>query len=85
VAEQSDVDRSVEGMVEIFRAVLPPAEITADSDFFELGGHSVLAGQAVARAREQLGVPVSIRDFFAARTPQAIIEAVNGRASLFHS
>ncbi|GAA2909516.1 hypothetical protein GCM10010517_75940 [Streptosporangium fragile] len=85
MAEQLDVDRSIEGMVEIFKAVLPPGEITADSDFFDFGGHSILAGQAVARARAQLSLSVSMRDFFAARTPKAIVEAVNGRTSLSRS
>jgi len=82
MAEQLETERQIEGLVEIFRAVLPPAPIDAESDFFDLGGHSVLAGRVVARAQEQLDIPVSMRDVFTARTPRAIVEAVNARASL---
>jgi nonribosomal peptide synthetase DhbF len=82
MAAQHDAEQLITGIVEIFKAVLPPTEIDADSDFFELGGHSVIAGRVVARAREQLNLPVSLRDVFTARTPRGIVEAAGSRASL---
>lgn len=84
MAEQFEKDRLIEGMVEIFRALLPPAEVDSETDFFDLGGHSILVGRAVARAREQLGLPVSVRDVFTGRNPRAIVEAVTRRAPLSH-
>lgn len=80
--DQAATEKLIEEMVEIFKAVLPPEDVDAESDLFELGGHSVTAGKVVSRAREQLGISVSMRDVFTARTPRGIIEAVNGRASL---
>ncbi|WP_394617079.1 phosphopantetheine-binding protein [Lentzea sp. JNUCC 0626] len=75
-------DQLIEGLVEIFASVLPGVEIDADSDLFDLGGHSIVAGQVVARAREILDIPVSLRDVFTARTPRGIVEAVDRRAPL---
>lgn len=77
-------DHVIECLVEIYRSVLEFEEVDADSDFFVLGGHSVLAGRVVAQAREHLGIPVSLRDVFTARTPRGISEAVSGRAPLAH-
>lgn len=75
-------DQIVDCLVEAYRTVLEVDDVDADSDFFELGGHSVLAGRVVARVRDQLGIPISLRDLFSARTPLAIAEALVGRAPL---
>ncbi|MEV6412961.1 phosphopantetheine-binding protein [Kribbella sp. NPDC051718] len=74
----------VDCLVDTYRSVLEVEEVDADSDFFDLGGHSVLAGRVVARVREQLDIPISLRDVFTARTPRGIADAVSGRAPLTH-
>ncbi|WP_406148843.1 amino acid adenylation domain-containing protein [Streptomyces sp. NBC_01012] len=51
-------------LAEIWAEVLSVDRVGLDDDFFELGGHSMLATQAVARSKEQLGVPVTLRLFF---------------------
>lgn len=82
--ETAGTDQVVDCLVDTYRSVLEVEEVDADSDFFELGGHSVLAGRVVARVREQLGIPISLRDVFTARSPRSIAEAVSGRAPLPH-
>ncbi|WP_406630956.1 non-ribosomal peptide synthetase [Amycolatopsis sp. WGS_07] len=52
----------------IWREVLRVEEISVHDDFFRIGGHSLLATRVLARIRKQLGVRVSLRDLFAART-----------------
>ncbi|WP_458164430.1 phosphopantetheine-binding protein [Kribbella sp. WER1] len=74
----------VDCLVDTYRSVLEVEEVDADSDFFDLGGHSVLAGRVVAQVRDQLDIPISLRDIFTARTPRGISEAVSGRAPLTH-
>ncbi len=75
-------DQVVDCLIDTYRSVLEIEEVDADSDFFTLGGHSVLAGRVVARARDQMGIPISLRDVFTARTPRGISEAVSGRPLL---
>ena len=43
-------------------------EVGIHDDFFELGGHSLLATMVVARARDKLGLALSLRQFFEAPT-----------------
>lgn len=80
--EAAAPEQVVDCLVDAYSAILEVDDVDADSDFFELGGHSVLAGRVVARVRDQLGIQISLRDVFTARTPQAIAEAVDGRAPL---
>ncbi|WP_248580856.1 phosphopantetheine-binding protein [Nocardioides sp. InS609-2] len=82
--ETAGSDQVVDCLVTTYRSVLEVEDVDADSDFFELGGHSVLAGRVVAQVRDQLGIPVSLRDVFTARTPRGISEAVSGRDPLPH-
>jgi phosphopantetheine binding protein len=84
MSEDVEHDRVVDHLVEIYRSVLELDDVGPDSDFYELGGHSVIAGRVVARARRQLGIPVSLRDVFTGRTPRGIAETVGGRAPLTH-
>ncbi len=41
-------------------------------DFFDLGGESILAARVLARVRDDLGVRLSVRDVFGARTVAAL-------------
>ncbi|BBJ37308.1 hypothetical protein SSPO_000260 [Streptomyces antimycoticus] len=48
----------------LFAQTLDVPDVGVDDGFFELGGHSLLAAQLAARARERLGVPVTVRMLF---------------------
>ncbi|MFD3872113.1 amino acid adenylation domain-containing protein [Streptomyces sp. NPDC058623] len=51
-------------LADIWGDLLSVNRVGLDDDFFELGGHSMLATQAVAVAKERLGVPVTLRMLF---------------------
>ncbi|AOS63782.1 acyl carrier protein [Actinoalloteichus hymeniacidonis] len=69
IPEHDNTPDVVGTVVTLFAAILDTdEEITEDTDFFEAGGNSVLAARALARIRTELGVRLSMREFFAART-----------------
>lgn len=51
-------------IAEILCALLGLTEIRRADSFFALGGHSLMANKAVLRMRAQLGMTISLRDFF---------------------
>ncbi|MFF0433769.1 amino acid adenylation domain-containing protein [Streptomyces sp. NPDC004327] len=51
-------------LADVWAGLLSVDRVGLDDDFFELGGHSMLATQAVAVAKERLGVPVTLRMLF---------------------
>ncbi len=57
-------DSIVQTLVSIWSEQLGVADCPVDADFFELGGHSLLATRILARIREQLGVELSLSQFF---------------------
>jgi amino acid adenylation domain-containing protein len=67
----------------IWTEMLQRPRVMLDDNFFEVGGHSLLAAQLVSRVREQLGVEMPLRDFFAYPTLRSLAERVEqiGRAS----
>ncbi|WP_344604656.1 non-ribosomal peptide synthase/polyketide synthase [Streptomyces glaucus] len=52
----------------IWADVLGTDAVGVRDDFFDLGGDSVLAARTLARIRDELGVRLSVRDVFTART-----------------
>jgi amino acid adenylation domain-containing protein len=65
-------DEMEELLVSLFARILGRERVRADDDFFALGGHSLLATQAIARLRRELGIELTLQDFFAEPTPAAL-------------
>ncbi|MEP5728229.1 MAG: amino acid adenylation domain-containing protein [Sulfitobacter sp.] len=59
-------------IADILCEVLDRPHISRRDSFFALGGHSLMANKAVLRLRAQLGMALSLRDFFAAQTVAAL-------------
>jgi amino acid adenylation domain-containing protein/non-ribosomal peptide synthase protein (TIGR01720 family) len=68
----------------IWSQVLQVPQVGRDDSFFDLGGHSLKAMQAVSRVHRDLGIRVSLQDFFARPTVAALAELVAaGTAAAF--
>ena len=48
--------------------------VDPDADFFSVGGHSLMATQALARGRDELGVDLRVHDFLSAPTARGLAE-----------
>ncbi|MFD7711537.1 amino acid adenylation domain-containing protein, partial [Streptomyces sp. NPDC059786] len=59
-------------LADVLADVLGAGTVGVLDDFFDLGGDSILAARALSRIREDLGVRLSIRDVFTARTVAAL-------------
>ncbi|MDC5705048.1 non-ribosomal peptide synthetase [Vibrio europaeus] len=83
--EWSQVEyRAPESELEIWFAntwqqVLGSAKVGLDDNFFALGGHSLLATRIVAQAQKELDLAISLKDFFAAGTLQALTDALQSQ------
>ncbi|WP_327031013.1 amino acid adenylation domain-containing protein [Micromonospora sp. NBC_01740] len=73
VLPRSPVEEAVAG---IWRDVLGLPEVGVFESFFQLGGHSLLAVQVAYRIREELGVELSLRDFFADPTVAGLAQCL---------
>ncbi|MEU3953404.1 non-ribosomal peptide synthase/polyketide synthase, partial [Streptomyces achromogenes] len=69
VAPRSERERVLAG---IWAEVLGVDAVGVTDDFFDLGGESLLAARVLARVRDELGVRLTLRDVFTARTVAAL-------------
>ncbi|MFF9672031.1 non-ribosomal peptide synthase/polyketide synthase [Streptomyces eurythermus] len=69
VAPRSEGERV---LAAIWAEVLGVDAVGVTDDFFELGGESLLAARVLARVRDELGVRLTLRDVFTARTVAAL-------------
>ncbi|MFI6348455.1 condensation domain-containing protein [Streptomyces sp. NPDC050560] len=72
IEPRTDLERTV---AEAWQTVLGLDRVGAEDDFFDLGGESLLAMQLVTRLREELGVALSVRDFFDSGAPTVAVLA----------
>ncbi|MCF7505109.1 non-ribosomal peptide synthetase [Vibrio sp. L3-7] len=56
--------------------VLAIPQVGLDDNFFALGGHSLLATRVVAKAHQELGLDVALKDFFEAKSLQALTDSL---------
>ncbi|TCS39449.1 amino acid adenylation domain-containing protein [Paucimonas lemoignei] len=75
VAPRSDLERA---LAAIWSEVLGLQEIGITRNFFEIGGHSLLAVQVVARIKDGLGLPMSIKDLFTHNTIESLANYLSG-------
>ncbi|MBT2398635.1 amino acid adenylation domain-containing protein [Streptomyces sp. ISL-100] len=71
-------------LADIWAEVLSVDRVGLDDDFFELGGHSMLATEAVALTREQLGVGATLRLFFDRPTVRELASALDELLAVQH-
>ncbi|MEU7584235.1 amino acid adenylation domain-containing protein [Streptomyces sp. NPDC041068] len=62
----------------LFAEVLGVERMGIDDNFFEFGGHSLLASRLAGLIALTLGAEVSVRTVFAAPTPAALLERIDG-------
>lgn len=75
--QASNIDETV---LSVFAQALASGEpIDQSADFFEFGGTSMLAAQVVTVLRRELGLKVTVRDLFRARTAGALADAIKQR------
>ncbi|MBR0669386.1 amino acid adenylation domain-containing protein, partial [Roseomonas hellenica] len=75
VAPRNETERA---LADIWAAVLGVEQVGVTDSFFDLGGHSLMATQAVARIRKQLGYEVPLRSLFAAKTIENLALLLEG-------
>ncbi|HEY0844906.1 MAG TPA: amino acid adenylation domain-containing protein [Noviherbaspirillum sp.] len=64
----------------LWSELLGRERVGRDDNFFDFGGRSLAANRLALRASRALGVPVELRDIYAAPTPASLAARVRGRA-----
>lgn len=72
-------DAITRALIEIYAEVLGADELDTDADFFAIGGHSLMAAKVVSRARQRLGVALTISDVFDRRTIRRLAALIRER------
>ena len=68
IAYQSPAGEKEETLARIWAEVLHLKKVGVNSPFFQIGGHSLTATRVLSRIYRELGVEISLRDFFANQT-----------------
>jgi len=71
-----------EKLVALYASFFETPHISVDDSFIELGGDSLKAMVVIKRIREELGVPVALKDFFNATDISALAKLVDETAAL---
>ncbi|SEK31348.1 condensation domain-containing protein [Streptacidiphilus jiangxiensis] len=69
-------DPMVARILAIWEQVLDLSPIEPDDDLFDLGGHSLTITQIIARMQQQLGVEISLDDFFDNPTVAGVVAVI---------
>jgi nonribosomal peptide synthetase DhbF len=64
-------------LIELFADELGVPAVGVDDDFFDAGGDSLTATRLIRRIREEAGIPVTARAFFATPTVTGLIESLD--------
>lgn len=67
-------------IADVWGELLDVERVSRDARFFDLGGQSLLATRMAVRLRERFGVPMSVRDVFAAQTVGALARLAGERS-----
>ena len=59
-----------------WQTILGVEQVGLDDNFFALGGHSLLATKVVALTQQELGLTLTLKDFFAATSLQALTDSL---------
>ncbi|MCV2401573.1 amino acid adenylation domain-containing protein [Marinomonas sp. C2222] len=62
-----------------WQTVLDVPQVGLDDNFFALGGHSLLATKIVALAQKDLGLEITLKEFFDANSLQSLADSLNDR------
>ncbi|MEI6261394.1 MAG: amino acid adenylation domain-containing protein, partial [Deltaproteobacteria bacterium] len=68
IAYQAPADEKEETLARIWADVLHLEKVGVNSPFFRIGGHSLTATRVLSRIYREMGVEISLRDFFANQT-----------------
>jgi acyl transferase domain-containing protein/acyl carrier protein len=63
-------------LTQLWRRILGTAVTDPNASFFEMGGNSLGATQVLSRVRDILGVPLSMKDFFATPTVNGLVSLI---------
>jgi amino acid adenylation domain-containing protein len=74
---QAPENRTEEILTKIWVAVLDLNKVGTNSPFFEIGGHSLKATRIVSRIYRELGMEVSLKDFFENNTIKKLALHIN--------
>jgi acyl transferase domain-containing protein len=78
-------DDAAESLVEvgarIWRSVLQIDRLGEDDDFLQVGGHSLLASEILARTSRELGIELSLDEFFSSPTVRGFAGLLRARRS----
>ena len=79
IAYEPPADDPEEALARIWGEVLHLKKVGVVSPFFRIGGHSLTATRVLSRIYREMGVEISLRDFFANQTIRKLAMLVKGQ------